>query len=72
MMNRLNPHRLDTPAAEHRRQGTHGAGPKRQVWPLLGSRGAIKPIIYKTFPLADAAAAHAELERASTMSARSC
>ncbi|MFO1084632.1 MAG: NAD(P)H-quinone oxidoreductase [Reyranellaceae bacterium] len=38
-------------------------GLKDKVWPLLEA-GAIKPIIYKTFPLADAAAAHAELERA--------
>ena len=32
-------------------------------WPLLEA-GKIKPIIYKTFPLTDAAGAHAELERA--------
>ena len=38
-------------------------GLKDKVWPLLES-GKIKPIIYKTFPLAQAAAAHAELERA--------
>jgi NADPH2:quinone reductase len=38
-------------------------GLKSQVWPLL-AKGAIKPIIFKTFPLESAAAAHAELERA--------
>jgi NADPH:quinone reductase len=36
---------------------------KEKVWPLLES-GKVKPIIYKTFPLREAAAAHAELERA--------
>ena len=30
---------------------------RREVWPLLES-GAVKPVIYKTFPLRDAAAAH--------------
>jgi NADPH2:quinone reductase len=38
-------------------------GLKEKVWPLL-EKGAIKPIIFKTFPLRDAASAHAELERA--------
>jgi NADPH2:quinone reductase len=38
-------------------------GLKEKVWPLL-EKGAIKPIIFKTFPLKDAASAHAELERA--------
>ena len=38
-------------------------GLKDKVWPLLES-GTIKPIIYKTFPLHEAAQAHAELERA--------
>ena len=38
-------------------------GLQEKVWPLLAA-GTIKPIIYKTFPLADAAGAHAELERA--------
>jgi len=32
-----------------------------KVWPLLGD-GAVKPIIHKTFPLAQAAAAHALME----------
>jgi NADPH2:quinone reductase len=36
---------------------------KDKAWPLLEA-GKIKPIIYKTFPLKEAAAAHAELERA--------
>ena len=38
-------------------------GLKEKVWPLLES-GKIKPILFKTFPLTQAAAAHAELERA--------
>jgi len=38
-------------------------GLKDKVWPLLEA-GTIRPIIYKTFPLKDAAGAHAELERA--------
>jgi NADPH:quinone reductase len=38
-------------------------GLKEKVWPLLEA-GTVRPIIYKTFPLEDAASAHAELERA--------
>ncbi len=38
-------------------------GLKEKVWPLLEA-GTIRPIIHKTFPLKDAAGAHAELERA--------
>jgi NADPH2:quinone reductase len=38
-------------------------GLREKVWPLLES-GAVRPIIHKTFPLKDAASAHAELERA--------
>ena len=34
---------------------------RETVWPLLES-GAIKPVIYKTFPLAQAAEAHALME----------
>ena len=33
----------------------------KKAWPLLNS-GTIKPIIHKTFPLAEAAKAHALLE----------
>ncbi len=44
-------------------KGRMAKGLKDKVWPLLES-GRIKPIIYKTFPLREAAAAHAELERA--------
>ena len=44
-------------------KGRMARGLKEKVWPLLES-GKVKPIIYKTFPLAQAAAAHAELERA--------
>jgi NADPH2:quinone reductase len=38
-------------------------GLKEKVWPLLEA-GKVKPIIHKTFPLKEAVAAHAELERA--------
>ena len=34
---------------------------RREVWPLLES-GAVKPIVYQTFPLAEAAAAHRLME----------
>jgi len=34
---------------------------RREVWPLL-ERGAVKPIVYRTFPLAEAAAAHRLME----------
>ena len=44
-------------------KGRMAKGLKDKVWPLLEA-GRIKPIIYKTFPLREAAAAHAELERA--------
>ena len=44
-------------------KGRMARGLKEKVWPLLEA-GSIKPIIYKTFPLQDAAGAHAELERA--------
>ena len=44
-------------------KGRMARGLKDKVWPLLEA-GTIRPIIYKTFPLKDAAGAHAELERA--------
>lgn len=44
-------------------KGRMAAGLRGKAWPLL-EKGAIKPVIFKTFPLAEAAAAHAELERA--------
>jgi putative PIG3 family NAD(P)H quinone oxidoreductase len=44
-------------------KGRMARGLKDKVWPLLES-GKIKPVIFKTFPLREAAAAHAELERA--------
>ena len=34
---------------------------RREVWPLL-DRGAVSPVIHRTFPLADAAAAHRLME----------
>ncbi len=44
-------------------KGRMAQGLREKVWPLL-AEGRIKPIIFKTFPLVEAAAAHAELERA--------
>jgi len=44
-------------------KGRMAQGLKEKVWPLLAA-GTVRPIIYKTFPLKDAASAHAELERA--------
>ena len=44
-------------------KGRMARGLKEKVWPLLEA-GKIKPILFKTFPLRDAAGAHAELERA--------
>ena len=44
-------------------KGRMAAGLRQKVWPLL-EKGVIRPVIFKTFPLANAAAAHAELERA--------
>jgi NADPH2:quinone reductase len=34
---------------------------ENNVWPLLAS-GRVKPVIFRTFPLAEAAAAHALME----------
>ena len=44
-------------------KGRIAQGLKEKAWPLL-EKGTIRPIIFKTFALKDAAAAHAELERA--------
>jgi NADPH2:quinone reductase len=44
-------------------KGRMAQGLKEKVWPLLEA-GTIRPIIFKTFRLEDAASAHAELERA--------
>jgi NADPH2:quinone reductase len=44
-------------------KGRMAEGLRDKVWPLLAA-GTIRPIIHKTFPLEDAAGAHAELERA--------
>jgi NADPH:quinone reductase-like Zn-dependent oxidoreductase len=42
-------------------KGAIAEGLRREVWPLL-ERGVVKPIVYRTFPLADAAAAHRLME----------
>jgi putative PIG3 family NAD(P)H quinone oxidoreductase len=42
-------------------KGDIAAALAREVWPLLEA-GTVKPIVYKTFPLADAAAAHRLME----------
>jgi NADPH2:quinone reductase len=42
-------------------KGQIAAEVRREVWPLLEG-GKVKPLIYRTFPLADAAAAHRLME----------
>ncbi len=42
-------------------KGAIAAGFERAVWPLIAN-GKVKPIIYQTFPLAEASAAHAVME----------
>jgi len=42
-------------------KGAIAAALAREVWPLLEA-GTIKPIVFKTFPLAEAAAAHGLME----------
>jgi NADPH2:quinone reductase len=44
-------------------KGRMARGLQEKVWPLL-EKGTIRPVLHKTFPLSDAAGAHAELERA--------
>ncbi|QQS15205.1 MAG: NAD(P)H-quinone oxidoreductase [Rhodospirillales bacterium] len=44
-------------------KGRMAEGLRTKAWPLLAA-GSIRPIIFKTFKLTEAAAAHAELERA--------
>ena len=45
-------------------KGGMAASLRRQVWPLLDA-GKVKPVIYRTFPLADATEAHRLLETSS-------
>jgi NADPH:quinone reductase len=42
-------------------KGEIAAALRREVWPLL-ERGAVKPIVYRTIPLIEAAAAHRLME----------
>ena len=42
-------------------KGAIAAALRREVWPLL-DEGTVKPVIYRTFPFADAAAAHRLME----------
>ena len=42
-------------------KGAIAADLKREVWPLL-EKGLVKPVVFRTFPLADAAAAHRLME----------
>lgn len=42
-------------------KGAIAADLKREVWPLL-ERGRVKPVIFRTFPLMEAAAAHRMME----------
>ena len=42
-------------------KGEIAAALRREVWPLLEA-GTIKPVVYRTFPLDDAAAAHRLME----------
>jgi NADPH2:quinone reductase len=42
-------------------KGEIAAALRREVWPLL-ERGAVTPVVYRTFPLEQAAAAHALME----------
>jgi putative PIG3 family NAD(P)H quinone oxidoreductase len=42
-------------------KGAIAAALRREVWPLL-EQGVVKPIVYKTFPLAEAAVAHRLME----------
>jgi putative PIG3 family NAD(P)H quinone oxidoreductase len=42
-------------------KGQIAAALRRDVWPLV-ERGAVRPVVYRTFPLADAAGAHRLLE----------
>ena len=42
-------------------KGAIASALRREIWPLLDA-GKLKPIIFKTFPLAEAAAAHRLME----------
>ena len=55
------PYRLDAAPALGGGKGRHRRALRDKVWPLLAA-GRCKPLIDSTFPLADAAKAHARME----------
>jgi NADPH:quinone reductase len=48
-------------ASPHERKAAIAKTLRERVWPLFDV-GRVKPVIYRVFPLADAAAAHALME----------
>ena len=48
-------------SAEAIRQRKEGAALRREIWPLL-EEGRMKPVVYRTFELVEAAAAHRLME----------
>jgi putative PIG3 family NAD(P)H quinone oxidoreductase len=48
-------------ASPHERKAEIARALRERVWPLIGS-GVVKPMIYRVFPLEEAAAAHALME----------
>jgi NADPH:quinone reductase len=44
-----------------REKGAIAAALRREVWPMI-ERGAVRPVVHATFPLADAASAHVLME----------
>ncbi len=61
MMKRLTVTGSTLRASPIERKAQIAASLREKVWPLLES-GAVKPVIHRVFPLADAAAAHALME----------